>query len=287
MKIKEFIGLFLCLSLYGEALLVVNEPNISVYETPEEKGHIEDVLPYSTKVEITEEKEAWVHVICPGWQGWVLRSKLLEVTEDPALQANAWVGSHGAYIFGCAATEWGPFLHLPFESPLKVVKELPEQDLRWLMIELQDGQTGYVQRNQVVFSRPLLSMKEMIDFSQQFLGLKYLWGGTSSFGYDCSGFVRMLYRQMGIELPRNANQQAVDPQFKDICIEEAQAGDLVFFQNKSGKVVHVGMMINETEFIHASGRQSWICISSLADERFRNGYYAYSTTIRRNQGNVK
>jgi hypothetical protein len=282
MKTIKFLATFLSFSLYAHALLVVNQPTVTIYETPEEHGHIEDILRYGTVVEITDEKGIWAHVTYPEWHGWVVRDQLLEVEEDPKLHTDAVVGYRGAYLFKETGTCRGPFIHLPFETPLKIIKELPETHRRWVFVKLQDGRTGYVQRSQMMFSNPQLSMSEMVAFSQKFLGTKYLWGGTSSFGYDCSGFVQMLYRQMGMTLPRNSNQQAVDSRFKDVNPEEAQAGDLVFFRNSSGNIVHVGMMINGHDFIHSFTQQeAWICISSLADERFCNGYFYYGIEVRR------
>lgn len=282
MKTIGFLGILLSLSFTASAFYAVNEPTIICYETPEENGHIEDIIRYGTKVEIADEKEMWAHITYPSWHGWVLKTQLFDIKEDPKSPSDATVGYRGAYLYKVADTEWGPFIHLPFETPLAVLEELPESHRRWIHVKLQDGQTGYVQRSQLTFENEPLSMSEMVEFSKKFLGTKYLWGGTSSFGYDCSGFTQMLYRQMGIALPRNSNQQAIDPRFQEVTRNEARAGDLVFSKNGSGKVVHVGMMINSSEFIHSFTKQeSWICISSLHDERFRNGHFYYATEIKR------
>lgn len=282
MKYIYFLTVFLCANISVNALFVINEPSVIVYETPEPNGHIEDIIRYGTPIEIVEEKGNWASITYAGWHGWVMKEKLLKIDADPNIDAGAFVGFRGAYLFHVADTEWGPFLQLPFETPLKVLQELPESHRRWLIVQLQDGRTGYVQRSQIIFSKPKLSMKEAIDFSQLFLGTKYLWGGTTSFGYDCSGFVQMLYRQMGITLPRNSNQQAVDPKFEEIQLSDVIAGDLVFFKNGSGKVVHVGMMINDKEFIHAFTKEnSWVSINEINDERFHNGYFFYSPLARR------
>lgn len=280
MKTLGLLGIVLGLSLQASALLVVNEPSVIVYETPEEHSHVEDVIRYGTKVTIVEEKNGWVHVNYPGWQGWVSKEQLLALKEDPELRAQAFVDYRGAYLFREDDTEYGPFLALPFETPLEVIEERPEANKRWVLVKLQDGETGYIQRSQIMFSKRHLTMSDMVKFSQNFLGTKYLYGGTTSFGYDCSGFIQMLYRQMGITLPRNSNQQAVDSRF--IEVKEAAAGDLIFFRNAKGKVVHVGMMINQEEFIHAFTKQeAWICISSLSDERFQSGPFYYGLEIRR------
>lgn len=284
MKKLALVGMSLLLNWSLGAFLFVNSPSAMILEKPETGSHIEDIVRYGTKVEITDEQGPWVHVQYPGESGWLLKENLLELQEDPTVRSNAVVAHRGAYVFNVADTEWGPFLTLPFETSIEVVEELPQAHQRWMLVRLQDGQTGYVQRSQLMLSKPHLTLPEMVEFSQQFLGTKYLWGGTTSFGYDCSGFTQMLYRQMGITIPRNAFEQAVDSRFIEVMPALAHAGDLVFFSNAFGKVVHTGMMINENDFIHACTKQeSWISVSSLADERFVNGYFFFGLQVKRFQ----
>lgn len=247
----------------------VNNSSTIVREKPEERACISDIIRYGTKVTVDEERGPWAHVHYAEEEGWLLLADLLEVAENPEERATAWVGPRGAYLFQEATTIRGPFLHLPFEVPLEVVEELSH---RWLIVKLQDGRTAYVQRSQLLFARPRLSLRAMVQWSRQFVGIKYLWGGATSFGYDCSGFVQMLYRQMGITLPRNARQQIRDPQFEKV--EQVQGGDLIFFRNASKEVVHVAMMLDEEQMIHAfTKEETWICIHPFADERWSSGYF--------------
>ncbi|MEI6531507.1 MAG: C40 family peptidase [Chlamydiota bacterium] len=276
--------LALQLVLELSALTLINKPSAILYTSPEKESFIEDILRYGAHVTLLQEQEGFAQVshqqrglaeACPpASTGWLHKTDLLEVSKDPHLLATAFVGYRGAYLFKEADTKRGPFLTLPFETPLEVAEELPETCRRWIIVRLQDGQKAYVQRSQMVFEKRVLNMAEMVAFSQQFIGLKYLFGGTTSFGYDCSGFTQMLYRQMGVIIPRNSYQQAVDPRFQEV--QEAQAGDLVFFYNAQGSVVHVGMMINSTEFIHSfPKRESWICITRL-DEKTLHDSSLYS-----------
>jgi hypothetical protein len=90
-----------------------------------------------------------------------------------------------------------------------------------------------------------------ITYAKSYLNTPYLWGGKSPFGIDCSGLMQVVHRLVEVNLPRDAYQQ--QEVGLDVKWGEQQAGDLVFFQNDSGKVHHVGLLIEKNKLIHASG----------------------------------
>ena len=94
---------------------------------------------------------------------------------------------------------------------------------------------------------------KMVDYSKQYVGVPYKWGGTGPDGMDCSGFTQMMYRIFGIQLPRDASEQVKIGKTVDF-LTEAQAGDLAFFENKDHKIIHVGMLMDNQSIMHASGR---------------------------------
>lgn len=93
----------------------------------------------------------------------------------------------------------------------------------------------------------------LIETALSYTGTPYLWGGRTTFGIDCSGFTQMVYRMNGIYLPRDASQQAKKGTTLSF-LEECQPGDLAFFDNAEGAIVHVGIVMEDYKIIHASGR---------------------------------
>ncbi|WP_312206845.1 C40 family peptidase [Epilithonimonas hominis] len=95
--------------------------------------------------------------------------------------------------------------------------------------------------------------ESIVNCAKEFLNVPYLWGGKSFFGIDCSGFTQIIYKIHGIKIPRDAYQQA---EIGDALtfIEEAKPGDLAFFENKEGRIHHVGIILADQKIIHAHGK---------------------------------
>lgn len=91
----------------------------------------------------------------------------------------------------------------------------------------------------------------IIDRTNFFLNTPYLWGGKSTFGIDCSGFTQLVFQLDNIKLPRDAYQQ--EEMGSEVLFEDREPGDLAFFSNAQGKVIHVGFVLDQNQLIHASG----------------------------------
>ena len=130
-----------------------------------------------------------------------------------------------------------------------------------IFVQLRTGETGFLAGGTLLSIDALDGFKPdlAIKFARQFTGTPYLWGGTTAFGYDCSGFVQRLYSMFGVILPRDAYKQAVSTLGSTLEKgEDWRVGDLVFFTSERDPlgrgITHVGMAIDRDRFIHASGK---------------------------------
>ncbi|MCX7695784.1 MAG: C40 family peptidase [Caloramator sp.] len=111
------------------------------------------------------------------------------------------------------------------------------------------------------------NIEDVEDIAKSLLGVRYVYGGTTTSGLDCSGFVQYVYKKMGVVLPRTASQQASVG--LAISKDELRKGDLVFFETVSAGISHVGIYIGDGQFIHASSTAKRVTVSSLD-----SGYYS-------------
>lgn len=98
-----------------------------------------------------------------------------------------------------------------------------------------------------------VNKQNIVSTALLYLNSPYLWGGMSPFGIDCSGFTQMVYKICGIKLYRDSSQQALQGSSLSF-IEEAKPGDLAFFDNEEGRIIHVGIMMKNNYIIHAHGK---------------------------------
>ena len=94
---------------------------------------------------------------------------------------------------------------------------------------------------------------DIVTTSFMYLNAPYLWGGKTPFGIDCSGFTQMVYKLNGYNLLRDASQQSGQGEALSF-IEESEPGDLAFFDNEEGNIIHVGIIMEDNHIIHASGK---------------------------------
>ena len=123
----------------------------------------------------------------------------------------------------------------------------------------------------------LRAKQEIVTDAMLYLNAPYLWGGRTPFGIDCSGFTQIVFKKNKVRLLRDADQQAQQGETLSF-LSETEPGDLAFFDNPDGKIIHVGILINPTRIIHASGK---VRIDSVDHQGiFNSDEQAYTHNLR-------
>jgi len=120
-----------------------------------------------------------------------------------------------------------------------------------------------------VKSKRKYNKNRIVQNAKHYLGGKYVWGGTQPKGFDCSGYVKYLYAQQGIHLPRTAYAQSKVGKY--VSKYHLKKGDLLFFLTDKKRhipITHVGMYIGNDKFIHAASRKKGIIISSFSKSKY-------------------
>ncbi len=203
--------------------------DLSVIPIRKEGNHTSEMvsqLLYNEVYEVLDEK--------PGW-------KLIRTTLD---QYEGW-------IQGIQHHDIDTEKYHEIQAKEKYVVDRPTLAYRGRLLSLGTVINEPVEGTMMMSGR--FSPAMMIEFAQKFMDTPYLWGGRSIFGIDCSGFVQLCARAAGKLLPRDASQQINEGELV-YFLPEVQPGDLAFFGNENGQIVHVGMMLDTERILHASGQ---------------------------------
>lgn len=151
---------------------------------------------------------------------------------------------------------------------------LLEEEGQTVAVRLPGGDTGYMSGSSVKKAGDLhFSQAGIVEEAKKFLDLRYVWAGTSSYGFDCSGYTMRLYQSQGISIPRDADEQAMEGTAVDR--EDLLPGDLVFFASKGGlgQIHHVGMYIGDGMMIHSPNSSSAVNIQAVDSEPYGEEYW--------------
>lgn len=217
-------------------------PVASVRVDPDHRSEMVSQLLFGERAIITFKENGWCKIVskADAYTGWCLSNQLQEVSEETFnLPAS---GLAGGWINEIEFN--GQRMMIPFGSSLTA---LIEGRAVWMQNVLQYN--GLVWDLHKVSTRPETIKK--IAFT--FLNTPYLWGGRSVFGIDCSGFTQLVYKFLDIPLQRDAHMQAMQGELVGF-IQQAHCGDLAFFDDENGKIIHVGILLNDHEIIHAAGK---------------------------------
>lgn len=238
-------------------------------------GPLETQALYGNKVTITEEQGDWVKVavdgqptprLAQGYPGWMPKSQLVydKKFANAEQKPFALIKNPTAWIYkGSSLKHKDMELSYNTRLPIAKVKD------RAIGVLTPEGKTRYINRKDVKVyvsdeSIPTPTGDDLVNEGKKFLGLPYLWAGTSGFGFDCSGFTHTIYKAAGITIPRDSGPQsrAGTP----VAKENLQKGDLLFFAYNSGtgSVHHVGMYIGDGMMIHSPNTASTVRIDKIA-----------------------
>jgi gamma-D-glutamyl-L-lysine dipeptidyl-peptidase len=263
-------------SKYNLHVVVVSVANM--YAQPTEKSAVVSQALYASNVTLLVARGEWSRIQTEDrYRGWTPSRYLRLVqagngyaTARPTVQ----VESLFANVYAEPdVTQHKPIITIPYEVRLEVIDESKDAAAKgkshegWLRVRLPEMRDAWIQASDVVSDPKPLSFAETIELAKRFLGLPYLWGGRSSFGFDCSGFTQMLMSARGVNLPRDADQQAAWKELVAVERSDLQAGDLLFFGSSGKNITHTGMYIGDGQFIHDStnGRPV-VQISHLNDD---------------------
>lgn len=185
-------------------------------------------------------EKGWLQIrgLHDGYEGWVREGQLQALSTKESRKATRHiVASHdGKLIFEHGA------LRLPLGA------ELPNLLHGKLTIS---GDKAAFKGKKTAMKDAVLSAEGLLAAANEFLHAPYLWGGRTVHGLDCSGLVQLAFKLCGVLLPRDAWQQAEKGTAVDF-LSEAKPGDVAFFQNDDGRIVHVGILLDAMTILHAT-----------------------------------
>ena len=244
-------------------------------------GKVETQALYGARVLVTGHSgTAWTKVVVPsqptnrdsrGYPGWV-PTRQLTSTAPRTATSYAMVRVRLVWLWSSwtsAGTSGSHVIQVSYGTGLPVLRSTST----YVLVSLIGGRQVAVRRSAVVLHQSGTSWgatgAKLVGESRKFTGLQYLWGGTSGWGYDCSGFTYSLYHAYGTTISRDADQQAVHG--TPVARSALRQGDLVFFRGSPGGMIsHVGMYIGSGNIINAPQTGVGIRIDPVS----RYPYYA-------------
>jgi len=212
---------------------------------PSDKSEMVTQLLFGETVKIYEEKRAdWrkIKTTIDDYECWVDKKQIIEISQEEfeSINSSSFVSSDLVHVIKNNLNEE--------LTPIVIGSSLP--NLTDSKIHFQEMDFSF-DGNHIEASE-VQTKNKIVEHSYMYLNAPYLWGGRSPFGIDCSGFSQIVYKLIGIKLPRDAYQQAEIGQTLSF-VEEAEPGDLAFFDNEEGNIIHVGIVLENNKIIHASG----------------------------------
>ncbi|MCK9311137.1 MAG: C40 family peptidase [Bacteroidales bacterium] len=238
---------------------ICTQPLLPLRSDSSEQSEMTSQLLFGELFEVLEEHGSWSKIrnLSDDYQGWCT-TKMLQILPFPffeTLKKKAPFFTNALLSACLKQGESEPRLFLPAGSRLYFLDEKSKFFPIWktrLSGEDKPEKEYWSINPDFLGYTGKTSAQEIVRTAKLFMNAPYLWGGKSILGIDCSGFTQLVYSIVGIKLPRDARDQAV--QGKTVSsLFEAEPGDLAFFSNAEGRVVHVGILLDQNRILHASG----------------------------------
>lgn len=217
-------------------------------------------LLFGEVVEVLEESEKWfkIRTFQDNYEGYIDPKQIRRLTKK---EVSRWMDglSYMSSTLQTLITPWG-------KQTIVKGSFLPHNCTESFSI----GNDEYI----LVGNPSFFTTFSPVEIAEEYINAPYLWGGKSPFGIDCSGLTQMSFRFMEINLPRDASQQVeygIEVEFEDRL-----PGDLMFFSNKDGKIIHVGVVKSSDEIIHASGQVRIDKYDKLGILHYSNEYHTHT-----------
>jgi len=244
-------------------------------------GKIETQALYGQEVTILSSSGDWYEIAVKdqftpknkmGYPGWVPKNHIVQMNNNYTECPIAIVSEPAIEIFSDSTLK-EPFIDVSFNTTLPIIKE--DKELLHVLTPV-DG-VKFIRKSDVKvigkgaeISQP--TEVDIVNTAKGFLGLPYLWAGTSGFGFDCSGFTYSVYKQYGITLPRDSAVQATNG--TAVSLSDLEPGDLLFYSHDKGKgnVHHVSMYIGDGLMIHSPNPKKTIEIVSIDLAQYKSEF---------------
>ena len=215
--------------------------NIPLRFEASDRSEIVSQVLFGESFEIKETTKNWLRIQLHDdeYEGWIDSKQARIISEESYSRLKEAPIVLNADLVEYISSKDNSLIPIPLGASLSFL-EIPE-------INTQNYTFEGLQTNGV------LPKAHLIESAFLYLNAPYLWGGKTPFGIDCSGFTQMVYKLNGFALLRDASQQATMGEALSF-IEESEPGDLAFFDNEEGKIIHVGIIMNDNYIIHASGK---------------------------------
>lgn len=214
---------------------------ISVRSEASDKAEMVTQILFGEHFKVLDYRKKWskIRLSHDGYEGWICNKQWVEIKEENYKTLDKEISTITTDILDVITQD--------HPQPIVIGSILPSYKSGHALI-------GEIMYKFDGLTTPGFSKKEkLIDSALMYLNSPYLWGGRSPFGIDCSGLTQMVYRLQGINLPRDAYQQAeIGTTLR--YLEKSEAGDLAFFDDNDGNIIHVGIIMGNNHIIHASGR---------------------------------